>query len=262
MDELYNKTIREIAVEYPQTTRVFEEFKIDYCCGGGRNFSDACHSAGIAPSVVSRKIEEQVATPHRGNETDLPERKTLSDLSDHIIRKHHVFTTNETARLTNLAEKVCRKHGHKHQELFDLQETFRLLAEELAVHMRKEEMVLFPYIRSLEAAVMSDLSVEEPHFKTVRNPVRMMMTEHDAAGDLLSKLRQISNDYALPEGACASFRALYYGLEDLEKDLHRHIHLENNILFPRAIEIEKDIFGEHPESALEEDYVCHRSACS
>jgi regulator of cell morphogenesis and NO signaling len=261
MKDLYTKTIREIAVEFPQTTRVFEEFKIDYCCSGGSAFGDACRSAGVEPSVVSRKIEAQIVTSGRDGEPDLPERKNASDLADHIVRKHHVFTTSEIARLTNLVEKVRRKHGPKHQELFDIQDTFRLLAEELGTHMRKEEIVLFPYIKALEAAVTNDRSVDKPHFKTVRNPVRIMMTEHDAAGDLLSKIRRISNGYAAPEGACASYRALYYGLEDLEKDLHRHIHLENNILFPKAIEMENDIFGEHIGMTQEEDYVCHQSAC-
>jgi len=260
MQELYNKTIREIAVEFPQTTRVFEELKIDYCCAGGRNFSDACRAAGVEPSVVDRKIEEQIATSGENAELDLAERKAPSDLADYIVKKHHIFTTNEIARLINLAEKVCRKHGPQHKELFDIRETFVVLAEELAVHMRKEEMVLFPYIKSLDAAVRNSVSVKEPHFKTVRNPVRIMMTEHDAAGGLLSQIRKKSNGYYIQEAACPSFRAFYYGLEDLEKDLHRHIHLENNILFPRAIEMEKEIFGVHAEKT-EEDYVCHGLPC-
>ena len=260
MQELYNKTIREIAVEFPQTTRVFEEFKIDYCCGGGRKFSDACQTAGVAPNVVSRKIEEQVATSGRDREPEPPERKGPSDLADYIVGQHHAFTRSEVSRLTNLVEKVCRKHGPQHKELFDVQSAFIRLAEELTVHMRKEEKVLFPYIKSLEAAAANDLLIAEPRFQTVRNPVRKMMAEHDRAGDLLTEIRKISNDYALPEGACPSFRALYYGLEDLEIDLHRHIHLENNVLFPKAIEMEADIPVKDARKSAE-DYVCHRPAC-
>jgi len=243
MLELYNKTVREIAVEFPRTTRVFEEFKIDYCCAGERNFGDACQFAGVAPFVVSQKIEAELAGPDKCGDLESPERKNASDLADYIVERHHVLTTNEIARLTNLVEKVCRKHGARHSELFDIQTIFLALAGELAIHMRKEEMVLFPYIKTLYSAVSGNGPAAEPHFVTVRNPVRRMMTEHDAAGDFLQQMRQLSKNYALPEGACPSFRALYYGFEDLEKDLHRHIHLENNVLFPRAIELEQKVFG-------------------
>lgn len=260
MQELYNKTVREIAVEFPQTTRVFEEFKIDYCCGGGRSFDDACQFAGVAPSVVSRKIKNELAGSDKTTAIDLPERKKASDLVDYIVKKHHVFTTNEIGRLTDLMEKVCCKHGAGHPELIDVQTVFRVLADELTVHMRKEEMVLFPYIKTLEGSVGESLLVAEPHFKTVRNPVRMMMREHTAAGDLLLQMRQISRNYALPEGACPSFRALYFALEDLEKDLHRHIHLENNVLFPQAVELEQKIFGED-DVKDGANFVC-RSTCN
>lgn len=158
-------------------------------------------------------------------------------------------------------EKVCRKHGATYVELFDIQTVFRALADELAVHMRKEETVLFPYIKTLAAEVSGKLSVAEPNFKTVKNPVRMMMREHDAAGNFLRQMREISNDYALHEDVCPSFRALYYGFEELEKDLHQHIHLENNVLFPQAIKLEQEIFGEDSEKD-DAIYICQQTACS
>lgn len=251
--DLTTKTIREIALEMPQTTRVFEEFKIDYCCGGRKPFAEACQIAGVDPEALALKLE---AVSDASYETaDFPEQLAASELIDYILEKHHVFTKNEIERLTPLMAKVCRKHGEIHAELFDLEMTFRLLCDDLIVHMRKEEMVLFPFIKTMEASVSNNLSVAEPHFRTVRNPVRMMMEEHDTAGELLVKMRRITNDYLLPEGACPSFKTLYFGLQDLERDLHRHIHLENNVLFPQAVELEQKTFGQGIETE-EKNFVC------
>jgi regulator of cell morphogenesis and NO signaling len=243
MQELNTKTIKEIAVEFPQTTRVFEEFKIDYCCGGSRKFEEACKLAGIEPQIVSGKIE-QALSDKTLTADEMPEQMGAAQLIDHIVNKHHVFTKNEIARLTPLMDKVCRKHGPHHKELFVIQTAFNALADELLVHMRKEEMVLFPFIKVLAAVVSTTIPVAEPHFKTVKNPIRMMMNEHDAAGDFLRTIREVSSDFTLPEGACPSYMALYFGLEELEKDLHQHIHLENNVLFPKAVELEQKVFGD------------------
>ncbi len=257
--EFYNKTIREIAVEFPQTTRIFEEFKIDYCCGGNRAFGDACQSAGIAPHVVGEKITGILNASLEDSEA--PERKGVSDLADYIVEKHHVFTRKETERLVPLMEKVCRKHGESHSNLFELQKSFAGLCDELTPHFRKEEAILFPYIKHLEATAKNSSSFTRPPFGTVKNPVRMMMTEHDATGDILRLMRRTTADYAVPEDACPSFRALYFGLEDLEKDLHRHIHLENNVLFPQAIEFERQIFGEDNDIDGA-GHVCGQTACT
>lgn len=241
MNQLMNKTIREIAVEIPASTRIFEEFKIDYCCGGGRSFNDACQHAGIAPETVNRKIAAALKLSESG--TELPQTENLTQLIDYILEKHHVFTKAELTRLEPLMEKVCRKHGEHHPELFKLQNSFIALYYDLMPHMQKEEMVLFPFIKNLELASENRLSSQRPHFGTVKNPVRMMMVEHDTDGKILRQMREISRGYLVPENACPSFRALYFGLEELEKDLHRHIHLENNILFPRAVELEEQVLG-------------------
>ncbi|MCB1025716.1 MAG: hemerythrin domain-containing protein, partial [Acidobacteria bacterium] len=186
--------------------------------------------------------------------------KKTAELTDHIIQKHHVYTFDEIERLSPLMEKVCGKHGPHHPELFEIKTAFKALVDELLPHMRKEEMVLFPYIKVLAAVVSTNFPVAEPHFKTVQNPVRMMMNEHDSAGDLLKEMRKLSNDYSIPEGACPSYRALYFGLEELEKDLHRHIHLENNVLFPQAIDLEQRVFGKDAAN-LAEDFAC-QPTCS
>jgi regulator of cell morphogenesis and NO signaling len=249
--EFNTKTIREIALESPQTTRVFEEYKIDYCCGGRRPFADACLAAGVDPHIVAQKLGRALAAFDEN--ADFPERKSASDLIDYIIDKHHVFTASELARLAGLMEKVCRKHGETHAGLFELQAVFSALAEDLTAHMRKEEVVLFPFIKTLQESLARNLSVAPPHFRTVQNPVRMMLEEHDAAGDLLRRMRELTSDYTLPPEACPTFTALYAGCQDLEKDLHRHIHLENNVLFPQAQAMEAKVFGEARRGA---DEVC------
>lgn len=255
MQGFYSKTVREIAVEFPQTVPIFEEFKIDFCCGGERNFSDACQIAGVRPEVVSDKLD--IVLRNQTENSDVPEKKTFTNLIDYIVEKHHVFTRNEIERIDPLLEKVCNRHGDSHPELFNIQKAFQLLADELLAHLQKEEKVLFPYIKVLDAVASTNLPIAEPHFKTVRNPVRMMMTEHDSAGDILKQIRQFSNNFALPKDACTSYQILYLSLEELEKDLHRHIHLENNVLFPQAIELEKEVFN---ETETDENYVCH-STC-
>jgi regulator of cell morphogenesis and NO signaling len=237
-----NKTIREIALEAPLTTRVFEEFKIDYCCGGRVDFAEACQNAGVAPEIVQQKLESVMRStvPAAGP----IENASVTELVNHIVNTHHVFTRTELERLGPLMEKVARKHGDSHTELFEIKEKFQALNEELLPHLAKEEMVLFPYIKELDSAWENSRSASTSHFGTVRNPVRMMMFEHDAAGELLRRMRELSSDYKPPEGACPSYGALYAGLEDLEKDLHRHIHLENNLLFVKAIELEEKLFGD------------------
>lgn len=237
--KLADKTIREIALEMPATTRIFEELRIDYCCGGNTNFVAACEKANILPGLVEEKISEVLETTGGQNEDELTEQVSPARLIDLIIEKHHAFTRDEIERLTPLMEKVARKHGERHPELLDLQANFKRLAADLAPHMEREEVVLFPFIKNLEAAQITGSTAPLPPFGTVRNPIRMMSLEHDTAGELLKKMRKVSNDYTPPENACPSFQALYFGLEKLEKDLHRHIHLENNLLFPLAIALEE-----------------------
>jgi len=236
MEQFATKTIREIALAAPATTRVFEEYKIDYCCGGRRSISDACAAAGIDPQMLTDRIAAAVANVDP--DVDHAEDKKPTALIGYILAKHHVFTAEELIRLTPLMEKVISRHGDNHPELVDLQRVFTDLTESLMPHMRKEEGVLFPYIQMLEAAADGLTPAPVSHFGTVQNPIRMMMSEHDTDGDRLKLMREITNDYKLPDGACPTYTALFAGLEDLERDLHRHIHLESNVLFPAAAELE------------------------
>jgi len=231
------KTVREIAVGTPNATRIFEKLKIDYCCGGNRPLEDACAEAGLELREVMRLLEESALSDAQ---TAAPAFQTapLSALMTYIVDKHHVFTREEIARITALLNKVCSVHGKNHQELFAIQQLFQELAADLLPHMMKEENILFPYIARLEEAHRNNAPAPQPPFGTVRNPVRVMMTEHDTAGDILRKIRETTKDFTLPVDVCISYQTLYQALEGFEQDVHQHIHLENNILFPRAVEIE------------------------
>jgi regulator of cell morphogenesis and NO signaling len=239
MQTFTTKTIREIALEAPATTRVFEEFKIDYCCGGRKSLDEACAAAGLDPSMVAQKLEAVLNDQDARGQNGAADKRTASELIDYIIAKHHIFTVQELERLAPLMERVCMRHGNQHPELLKLQTVFLALADSLVPHMRKEEMVLFPYIQNLESPATGNGFAAPQHFGTVENPIRMMMADHEEDGERLRIIRETANDYSLPEGACPSYTALYAGLQDLEKDLHRHIHLENNVLFPAAVDLER-----------------------
>lgn len=232
-----NKTVRDLALEIPNATRVFEKFGIDYCCGGMKPLDEVCQAKQISIDEVLKGLEEAAQSPSETNR----EWKSapLADLIAQIIDKHHRFTREETVRLSALLDKVCGVHGKNHPELLSIRETFRALAQELSTHLMKEEMVLFPYVLRMEEAVMQHEPILPAPFGTVQNPVRMMMQEHDSAGDALRAIRKASGDYTAPSDACISYRTLYHALDAFEADLHQHIHLENNVLFPRALALEE-----------------------
>lgn len=233
------RTVRELALEIPEATRIFEKIGIDYCCGGGKSLEEACSAANLPVDEVldSLELAEQEA---RSKQKDRNwQTEPLADLVDHISHTHHKYTREEIARLGPLSDKVVSVHGKNHPELQHVRAAFRGLAQELTMHMMKEEAVLFPYIVRMEESVIQREPILPPPFGSVQNPVSMMMHEHDSAGDALRTMRQASAGYTPPGDACISYQTLYKALADFEKDLHQHIHLENNILFPRAIEMER-----------------------
>jgi regulator of cell morphogenesis and NO signaling len=233
------QTVRDLAVAVPGATRVFEKLGIDYCCGGGQSLHDACMGAGVSVDEVMANLER--AKERYGGEPGedaLWQERTLSDLMTRIVEKHHAYTKAELTRLDQLTGKVAGVHGQNHPELLTVRSNFLLLQKDLIPHMLKEEQVLFPYVRQLEEAARAGRPAPMPFFGTVRNPIAMMMKEHDTAGDLLRELRDASGNYTVPADGCISYKTLYEALQELERDLHQHIHLENNILFPRAVEME------------------------
>jgi regulator of cell morphogenesis and NO signaling len=233
------KTVRELALENPAATRVFEKLGIDYCCGGNQSLEQACRAANLAVDQVLDSLEMAEQTTRAEQNIHDWQREPLGDLVAHIKSTHHKYTREEIARLGPLFVKVCSVHGQNHPELVEIRTTFAGLAQELTMHMMKEEMVLFPYIVRMEEAVLQHEPVLPPPFGTVQNPVSMMKHEHDSAGAALRAMRQAGGGYAAPPDACISYQTLYKALAEFEADLHQHIHLENNVLFPRAIAMER-----------------------
>ncbi len=228
-------TLAEWVTHVPHAAAIFESHQLDYCCDGKRLLQDACAEKGLEmATVVSelQSIEADSSNPARDT-TDYG-RLPLSELCDHIEFTHHVYLRSQLPRLEQWLTKVLTAHGPQHPELEDVAKVFRALTAELVPHMLKEEHVLFPAIRRLATA--------ESHgqfpFGSVQNPIRMMEHEHDIAGRCLHELRRLTHDYAPPEDACATWRQLLQGLQELEQDLHLHIHKENNILFPAAARLE------------------------
>ncbi len=236
------KTVREFVLEVPNATRVFERLGIDYCCGGGRSLEEACATAQVTLEDVERTLAEaDQHSAETGHDDASWQRAPLFGLIAHIIQKHHYFVRRELTRIAPLLVKVIASHGPAHPALLEVQRQFRGLGEELLQHMEKEEQILFPYVTQLEECESRRQPVAPPRFGTVENPIRMMMHEHESAGSVLRSLRAKTDNYRLPAGACPGYESLFRALQEFEQDLHQHIHLENNILFPRAVELEEKV---------------------
>lgn len=235
-----SKTVRELAVELPYAPRVFEKLGIDFCCGGKRPLTEACAATGVDVSNVVAELESAEAAIQQGREAAAKNwaAGSVGEVIDQILQRHHTYVRSEAPRLQQLFAKVASKHGENHPELIHARELFDALAGELAVHLMKEEQILFPYILRMEESQLSGEPVPPSCFGTVKNPISMMFMEHDSAGEILKQIRRQTNDLKSPDDACVSYQSLYRDLLAFEADLHQHIHLENNILFPRALAME------------------------
>jgi regulator of cell morphogenesis and NO signaling len=225
-----DRTLSEIVNAEPASARVLESFGLDYCCGGNQRVGDACSKLGIEPETVLGALSALEPTP-------APDWTSMdpAELVDHLESTHHGFLHAAFDRLDALATKVVAVHGGRHPELADIHAAYEALRADLEPHLAKEEQVLFPMIRQLVAAT------ERPSFHcgSLRNPISMMMIEHDRAGGLLASLRGLTDDYVPPADGCVSYRSLFEGLAELEADTHLHIHKENNVLFPAVVALEE-----------------------
>ncbi len=233
-----DKSVGGLVVEHPGRARVFERWGIDYCCGGKRSLRQACVDGGIDEQRLLDDL--QVADAQGRDEAGEAEAwDTMGRLVDNIVQTHHVFLRRELPRLTALMAKVRSVHGERHPELSELQEIFLGLVGELESHMAKEEQVLFPMLKRMDHAD----TLPEFHCGSVRNPISVMEYEHDQAGEALARMRELTGDYEVPDDGCESYQVLLDGLQELEADLHQHIHKENNILFPMAQAREAELAG-------------------
>jgi regulator of cell morphogenesis and NO signaling len=231
--------IGELVAQDYRTASVFKKHGIDFCCQGNRTIQSACEKKRISPNAVVNDLEQVL----KGETEDAADYKSwpIDLLADYIEKRHHRYVEDKILEIKPYLSKICRVHGERHPELFEILHHFNDCAGELVAHMKKEEFILFPFVRKMVRAKQEGLSISVPHFGTVENPVQMMMHEHAAEGDRFSKIESLSNSYTPPEDGCSTYRVTYALLKEFEQDLHLHIHLENNILFPKAIALEKDL---------------------
>ncbi len=227
-----------VADDYRAAT-VFESFGIDFCCKGNRTLDDACEMKNIdVESVISsltNVMKDQSA--ESVDYTSWP----MDLLADYIEKKHHRYVENKIPILKQYLSKIAKVHGDNHPELIEINALFEASAGELTQHMKKEELILFPFIKKMVQSEINGKAIETPHFGTVKNPIQMMMEEHENEGDRFEKIVQLSNSYTPPEDACGTYKVSFAMLDEFERNLHKHIHLENNILFPWALKAEEKL---------------------
>jgi regulator of cell morphogenesis and NO signaling len=233
-----NTTIRNIVADDFRAASVFERHGIDFCCGGNRPVAEACRELGVSQIELEAELRAVLAPSQPG----LPRFNSwdLDVLTGYIVGNHHGYVRQAIPGLLAHARKVADVHGERHPEVKAIAEYFESVAADLAQHMAREEQVLFPYINGLAAAGRGGAMPIAP-FGSVANPIRMMEAEHQAAGDAMASIRKLSGGYVPPADACTTFTVAYQELQAFEADLHQHVHLENNILFPKALELERGL---------------------
>ena len=237
MENIKNKSVGEIVKLDFRAADVFSSYGIDFCCGGKISVSEACANAKTDESVVIRALEN--LQNKVGSAVHDFDSWNIGFLADYIQNTHHEYVKKAIPQILPLAQKVADVHGDHHSEVIRINELFQDLAEELLAHLQKEEMILFPYIKKLVADESAGKCTDPGCFGSIGSPIAVMEAEHENAGLILKEMYRISDGYSAPEDACNTFRVLYGKLKEFEDDLHRHIHLENNILFPKAIEKEQ-----------------------
>ena len=239
MENLMTKPIGEIVADNYRTAQIFKNHKIDFCCKGNRSIGEVAEKNKLDAALLLKEIEN-VQNQANDNGIDF-QSWPLDLLADYVEKKHHRYVEQQTPILQQYLDKLCRVHGNHHPELFEITDHFNASAGDLAMHMKKEELILFPAVRKMVKAKQTGSQMERPHFGTIHNPIQMMMAEHETEGDRFRLIDSLSNNYTPPADACNTYRVTFSLLEEFEDDLHRHIHIENNILFPKAEAMEKEL---------------------
>jgi regulator of cell morphogenesis and NO signaling len=235
----HDETIGQIAAKDLKKAEVFKKYGLDFCCGGKKTVKEACAEKGLDVVKIEKELQQSNQAPVL---QFLPYNEWKPGfLADYIVNVHHAYIRKNLPEIRGYALKVLKAHGKEHPELAEIQQLVEEVYEELSTHMVKEEKILFPYIKDIETAGNQSQLYQSAHFGTVRNPINMMEMEHEVVGKAMQKIRTLSKGFTLPEDGCSSYNLLYKMLEAFEADLYLHIHLENNILFPEALEREKQI---------------------
>lgn len=233
METIAEQKVGKIVAENFRTARVFTLHGIDFCCGGGIRLAEACEKKGLDLNLLSQELQEAMTWDEEVHFADF----TLSQLIDHIIQVHHHYVEETLPLLKFYLEKIERVHGERHPELLEIKNEFFKAADALTVHMKKEEFILFPYIKAMENALEGNYPLSKPHFGSIENPIGMMEEDHDQEGERFKRIAELSNHFTPPADACQTYKVAFSMLQEFEEDLHTHIHLENNILFDKAIHL-------------------------
>lgn len=229
MQELKTRTLGNIVSEDHRAASLMAKYQLDFCCKGKRTLESACQEQDIP---VDELVEELLELKKDQGPSFNFDKMSSTELIQHILLKHHVFVKTESPQLLFFIEKIADKHGERHPELIRIREAFTLLKVELEQHMQKEELILFPRIKEMEQQ-----GAEKMPANFIAGPVEVMEQEHELAGSLMARIRELTNDYDPPADACTTYRIAFQGLKAFETDLHEHVHLENNILFPRSMSL-------------------------
>lgn len=237
-----NNVVGEVVATDYRAAAVFQKFGIDFCCKGNISIGDVCQASNIDSKSLLQDLVQ--ALKQTDNETADFKSWPLDLLADYIEKKHHRYVDAKLQEIKPYLAKIVSVHGDRHPELAEVEALFAQTAGELTAHMKKEEFILFPFIRKMAKAEQDNVSIDRPQFSTVENPVALMKHDHNEEGERFQKIATLTGVYTPPADACNTYRVTFALLQEFEADLHLHIHLENNILFPKAIEMEKRLFAE------------------
>jgi len=237
MNTLENPTIGEFVAADFRTAAVFSKYGIDFCCKGNRSLAEVCTKKGLNAHLIQEEIDAVMES--NADIGGLYISWPIDLLIDYIEKTHHRYVEEKSVSLLFFLDKLCKVHGERHPELIEIATHFRICAGELAQHMKKEELILFPFIKKMHNALSNQTDIDQPHFGTVDNPIAMMQEEHENEGERFRLIAELSNNYTPPADACQTYRVTFAMLQEFEQDLHKHIHLENNIVFPKAKAMEE-----------------------
>lgn len=241
MENVLEKTIGEIVSADYRTAQIFKDHKIDFCCKGNRSIAEASKEKNIDLKQLIKELE--IAQQEKSSDTTDFKAWPLDLLADYIEKKHHRYVDEKIPILKQYLNKLCQVHGNRHPELFEINQEFSQSAGELTAHMKKEEFILFPHIRKMVKTKVSNLSLPAPSFGKVQNPIELMMGDHTVEGERFARISELTDRYTPPADACSTYKVAYALLNEFEEDLHLHIHLENNILFPKSIDMENELMA-------------------
>jgi regulator of cell morphogenesis and NO signaling len=241
MNTQQQQTIGQIVANDYRTAAVFKKYEIDFCCNGNRLLQDVCKQQSLKYADILDELQRKIAASTK-SVFDYAN-WDIDFLADYVVQQHHKYVEAKIKEIQPYLTKICEVHGKMHPELFDIKSLFEESAEDLGKHLKKEELILFPFIKTLVAHKREKLPAKIPDFETVENPIAMMHQDHDDEGERFRQIAKLSNNYTPPVDACNTYKVAFGLLQEFEADLHLHIHLENNILFPKAIQLEKEIYN-------------------